>query len=40
MGEKLIVGGGVIIREDEVICGIVREDIGLALEPAANAKKI
>jgi len=40
MEEKVIVGGGVITKEGEVIGGIAEEGAGSALEPAANADRI
>jgi len=40
MGEKAIVGGGVITKGGEVIGGTAREGAGSALEPAANADRI
>ena len=40
MGEKVIVGGGVITKVGEVIGGTAEEGTGSALEPAANADRI
>ena len=40
MGEKVIVGGGVITKVGEVIGGTAEEGAGSALGPAANAERI
>jgi len=40
MGEKVIVGGGVITKVGEVIDGTTGEGVGSALEPAANTDRI
>jgi len=40
VGEKVIVGGGVITKVDKVIGSMAGEDAGSVLEPAANVDKI
>jgi len=40
MGEKVIVGDGVITKVDKVISGMAGEGTGSALELAAKAKRV